>query len=193
MIDIAMLLVPKEVFLLLQLRSIHTWSVCCSIATVACVCYIHFLPPKLFGVSCRFNLMGQLKSQGNLFRRLHLELFLNPPIFSDLRLHWGVGNLVPSVAPLPRSWCAKHTTRSLWMPMGTYWRKEQSGSLASTKTGDELPHVQQTKVGEHNFTMVYDIIILSNNLVGVKNQLMTWGVHIGRWYMSCVSYVSKHW
>lgn len=69
---------------------------------------------------------------------------------------------------------------------GDILTKEQSGSLASTKTGDELPHVQQTMLVNIIslwplwITMVYDIILLSNNLVGVKNQLMTWGVHIGR-------------
>ena len=31
----------------------------CSIATVACIWYIDFLPPTLFGISCRCNLMGQ--------------------------------------------------------------------------------------------------------------------------------------
>ena len=51
----------------LQLRYCLTY---CSIATVACIWYIGFLPPTLFGASCRCNFLSVVSFLGSMTRNV---------------------------------------------------------------------------------------------------------------------------
>ena len=66
------------------------------------------------------------------------------PIFSDFAAALrGWEFVAPSVAA-EELMCQAHD--KVTVDANGVLTKEQSGSLASTKTGDELPHVQQTKL-----------------------------------------------
>ena len=61
---------------------------------------------------------------------------------------------------------------------GDILTKENSGSLASKKTGDELARASsKLSVGERN---VYVFFHAYNKLVGFTNKFTVCGVHIGR-------------
>ena len=145
MIDIAMLLVPKEVPA--AAVTINSHLVCLLFHSYCCLCLLHSLPtPQTVWGLLPVQFDGSTESQGNLFRRLHLELFLNPPIFSDFAATlrgWEFGTKCRSAAE--ELMCQAHD-KVIVDANGDILTKEQSGSLASTKTGDELPHVQQTKL-----------------------------------------------
>ena len=119
----------------LQLRYCLT---CCSIATVACIWYIGFLPPTLFGASCRCNFLSVVSLLGSMTRNVvdlsqlllaFFKLRIAKNIFDRYLTIYGFDDVCIKQESMQCITCAANKTQGLHRIISTIGSSKESKAI----------------------------------------------------------------